>query len=96
MIEEADRNGDGQIDEEEFYRIMKKTSLFVSVCPLLAPDACHVRHNLHLSFTFCCLPLLAYNAVRRPLCGYCASQLQLPELTKAQLAMTEPLQVLYD
>jgi hypothetical protein len=28
MIEEADRNGDGQIDEEEFYRIMKKTSLF--------------------------------------------------------------------
>lgn len=28
MIDEADRNGDGQIDEEEFYRIMKKTSLF--------------------------------------------------------------------
>lgn len=28
MIDEADRNGDGEIDEEEFYRIMKKTSLF--------------------------------------------------------------------
>lgn len=28
MIDEADRNGDGQIDEEEFFRIMKKTSLF--------------------------------------------------------------------
>lgn len=28
MIDEADRNGDGVIDEEEFHRIMKKTSLF--------------------------------------------------------------------
>jgi centrin-1 len=28
MIDEADRNGDGQIDPDEFYRIMKKTSLF--------------------------------------------------------------------
>lgn len=28
MIDEADRNGDGEVDEEEFYRIMKKTSLF--------------------------------------------------------------------
>lgn len=28
MIEEADRDGDGMIDEDEFYRIMKKTSLF--------------------------------------------------------------------
>ena len=28
MIEEADRNGDGEVDEEEFMRIMRKTSLF--------------------------------------------------------------------
>jgi len=26
MIDEADRNGDGQIDADEFYRIMKKRS----------------------------------------------------------------------
>ncbi|KAH9556684.1 hypothetical protein CY35_07G043100 [Sphagnum magellanicum] len=28
MIDEVDRDGDGEINEEEFYRIMKKTSLF--------------------------------------------------------------------
>ena len=28
MIEEADRNGDGQVDAAEFERIMKKTALF--------------------------------------------------------------------
>ena len=28
MIEEADRDGDGEISEEEFIRIMKKTNLF--------------------------------------------------------------------
>ena len=28
MIEEADRDGDGAINEEEFIRIMKKTNLF--------------------------------------------------------------------
>ncbi len=28
MIDEADRNGDGVVDETEFLRIMKKTNLF--------------------------------------------------------------------
>merc|ERR1712216_722343 len=28
MIEEADRDGDGEIGEEEFFRIMRKTNLF--------------------------------------------------------------------
>jgi centrin-1 len=28
MIDEADRDGDGQVSEEEFMRIMRKTSLF--------------------------------------------------------------------
>merc|ERR1711907_769990 len=28
MIDEADRDGDGELNEEEFLRIMKKTNLF--------------------------------------------------------------------
>ena len=28
MIDEADRNGDGEITEDDFIRIMKKTNLF--------------------------------------------------------------------
>jgi len=28
MVDEADRDGDGEINEEEFIRIMKKTNLF--------------------------------------------------------------------
>ena len=28
MIEEADRDGDGEVSQEEFLRIMKKTNLF--------------------------------------------------------------------
>ena len=28
MIEEADRDGDGEIGEEDFIRIMKKSNLF--------------------------------------------------------------------
>ena len=28
MIDEADRDGDGEIGEDEFIRIMKKTNLF--------------------------------------------------------------------
>lgn len=28
MIDEADRDGDGEINEEDFMRIMKKTNLY--------------------------------------------------------------------
>ena len=28
MIDEADRDGDGEVNEQEFLRIMKKTSLY--------------------------------------------------------------------
>ena len=28
MLDEADRDGDGEINEEEFLRMMKKTSLY--------------------------------------------------------------------
>lgn len=28
MIDEADRDGDGEINEEEFFRVMKKTNFF--------------------------------------------------------------------
>lgn len=32
MIDEADRDGDGEVNEQEFLRIMKKTSLYWYVC----------------------------------------------------------------
>jgi centrin-1 len=30
MIDEADRDGDGEINQDEFLRIMKKTNLYAS------------------------------------------------------------------
>jgi len=35
MVDEADRDGDGEINEEEFIRIMKKTNLFWYNYPLI-------------------------------------------------------------
>ena len=37
MIEEADRDGDGEISEDEFMRIMRKTNLFWAVDREMAP-----------------------------------------------------------
>ena len=37
MIEEADRDGDGEISEEEFMRIMRKTNLFWALLWLPKP-----------------------------------------------------------
>jgi len=31
IIDEADRDGDGEVNEEEFVRFMKKTSLFLAL-----------------------------------------------------------------
>ena len=36
MVDEADRDGDGEVNEEEFLRIMKKTNLF---CGSSAPGS---------------------------------------------------------
>lgn len=36
MIDEADRDGDGEVNEEEFFRIMKKTSLCEPGTPFFA------------------------------------------------------------
>lgn len=33
MIDEADRDGDGEVSEQEFLRIMKKTSLYWYLLP---------------------------------------------------------------
>lgn len=40
MIDEADRDGDGEVNEQEFLRIMKKTSLYWDHSPL-----CRRRHT---------------------------------------------------
>ena len=37
MIEEADRDGDGEISEDEFMRIMRKTNLFWAVAVIWPP-----------------------------------------------------------
>ena len=62
MIDEADRDGDGEVSEEEFFRIMKKTSLFYAPQPRerRAPVARRGPRSgegtFYLTFTFsgCC------------------------------------------
>jgi hypothetical protein len=47
MIDEADRDGDGEISEEEFMRIMKKTNLFwINIANTL------IRYIFSYSFKF--------------------------------------------
>jgi hypothetical protein len=35
MIDEADRDGDGEVSQDEFIRIMEKTNLFWNLCRFL-------------------------------------------------------------
>merc|ERR1712232_372390 len=39
MIDEADRDGDGEVNEEEFLRIMKKTNLFCLLHEVVQPKS---------------------------------------------------------
>jgi len=45
MVDEADRDGDGEVNEEEFLRIMKKTNLFwVGVFTKSSHTALYIEH----------------------------------------------------
>ena len=48
MVEEADVNGDGQIDQSEFIRIMLQTNLFwlAGICQSVHVDYNHTAHSL--------------------------------------------------
>lgn len=46
MIEEADLDGDGEVNEEEFLRVMKKTSLYWSKKPISNGTWCHSIYGL--------------------------------------------------
>jgi len=62
MIDEADRDGDGEINEDEFLRIMKKTSLCVFFSSFSAPWFC----------------LFFLRFVRLLNCGYFGFQVDFP------------------
>merc|ERR1711997_673108 len=51
MIDEADRDGDGEINEEEFLRIMKKTNLFWLLLKLEWPKCRLALRVSHASVT---------------------------------------------
>ena len=63
MIDEADRNGDGEVDEDEFLRIMKKTSLYW--CQFKSLDI-----SSKVPDAFCFSLLLGYFGVCRVICLY--------------------------
>merc|ERR1712216_297748 len=69
MIDEADRDGDGEVNEEEFLRIMKKTNLFLA---LAAPPGSPIRAGRHRCLwresmpVRACTPMIGDRASRTP------------------------------
>ena len=55
MIDEADRDGDGEINENEFLRIMKKTSLYWDIYPILLPyisSILQLQYSISLQYCY--------------------------------------------
>ena len=71
MIDEADRDGDGEVSQDEFLRIMKKTSLYWK-CSNYSREFLRISQNCskHMFCTFCIL----YSSPKScHICIFCAA-----------------------